>query len=385
MTRANAVFAACGTTIFETMSRLAQAHAAINLGQGFPEGLEPAGVIAALARAAAEGPHQYPSMMGVPALRRAVAGHENRFWNTDVEEAEVMVTSGATEALAACLFALIEPGDEVVVIEPHYDSYLPIIRRAGGVPRLVRLHPPDWSLPRAALARAFGPRTRLLLLNSPANPCGKVFDAEDLGFIADLLETHDCLALCDEVYEHLAYDGRPHIPLMSLPGMRGRCAKVGSAGKIFSLTGWKVGWVVAAPDLLAPIAKAHQFLTFTTPPALQAAVAWGLEHEGDYMRALPATLADRRDRLARGLAAVGFGPLPCQGSYFLSADFSALGFAGDDRAFCRHLVESAGVAAIPVSAFFEGTAPDRHVRFCFAKTDQAIDAALARLSARFSG
>lgn len=383
MPAANSIFAACGTTIFETMSRLAQAHGAINLGQGFPEGLEPEAVIAQAAQAVAAGPHQYPSMMGIPALRQAVAAHECRFWNTGVDETEVMVTSGATEALAACLFALIEPGDEVVVLEPLYDSYLPIIRRAGGIPRIVRLEAPTWALPRQHLAEAFGPKTKLMVLNSPANPCGKVFDADELAFIADLLIRHDCFAVCDEVYEHLTYDGRSHIPLMSLPGMRDRCAKVGSAGKIFSLTGWKVGWVVAAPALLTPIAKAHQFLTFTTAPSLQAAVAWGLENGADYMAGLPVILSARRDRLAQGLRDIGFATLECGGSYFLSTDFRPLGFAGSDRDFCTHITEKAGVAAIPVSAFFEAEAPDTYARFCFAKTDAAIDEALVRLKRHF--
>ncbi|OJX70453.1 aminotransferase [Magnetospirillum sp. 64-120] len=385
MPAANSVFAACGTTIFETMSRLAQTHGAINLGQGFPEGLEPQAVIAQAAAAVQAGPHQYPSMMGIAALRQAVAAHECRFWNTGVDETEVMVTSGATEALAACLFALIEPGDEVVVLEPLYDSYLPIIRRAGGVPRIVRLEAPEWSLPRQQLADAFGPKTKLMVLNSPANPCGKVFDADELAFIADLLIRHDCFAICDEVYEHLTYDGRSHIPLMSLPGMRDRCAKVGSAGKIFSLTGWKVGWVVAAPALLAPIAKAHQFLTFTTAPSLQAAVAWGLENCTDYMAELPVILSARRDRLAQGLREIGFTTLDCGGSYFLSTDFRSLGFSGSDREFCTHITEKAGVAAIPVSAFFEADAPATYARFCFAKTDAAIDEALIRLRRHFVG
>lgn len=383
---ANSIFAACGTTIFETMSRLAQAHGAVNLGQGFPEGLEPAGVIERLAEAARSGPHQYPSMMGVPALREAVAAHECRYWQTGVDaaEAEVMVTSGATEALAACLFGMIEPGDEVVVFEPLYDSYLPIIRRAGGIPKLVRLGPPDWALPRDRLAAAFGPKTRLVLLNTPTNPCGKVWDADELAFLAGLLERHDAFAICDEVYEHLVYDGARHVPLMSLPGMRGRCAKIGSAGKIFSLTGWKVGWVVAEPHLLAPIAKAHQYLTFTTAPALQAALAWGLEHARDYYEGLAGVLQARRDRLADGLARVGFGVLPTGGSYFLTADFRPLGFDGDDLAFCRHITEQAGVAAIPVSAFYQDGGPDHYARFCFAKTDAAIDEAVGRLG-RFFG
>jgi aspartate/methionine/tyrosine aminotransferase len=380
---ANSVFAACGTTIFETMSRLAQACGAINLGQGFPEGLEPQPLIERLARAAQEGPHQYPSMMGIPALREAVAAHERFYWRTGADAAEVMVTSGATEALAACLFGLIEPGDEVIVFQPLYDSYLPIIRRAGGVARPVRLAPPDWRLDRDALAAAFGPRTRLVVLNSPTNPCGRVWSPDDLAFLAGLVDRHDCAVICDEVYEHLTYDGTAHVPLMSLPGMRGRCAKIGSAGKIFSLTGWKVGWVVAEAALLAPIAKAHQYLTFTTQPALQAAVAWGLDECRDYLEALPATLAARRDRLAAGLRRAGLAPLPCSGSYFLSADFRPVGFRGPDGDFCRHITEAAGVAAIPVSAFFDGGGPTHLARFCFAKTDAAIDEAMARLQRHF--
>ncbi|MGE5475146.1 MAG: aminotransferase [Bacteroidales bacterium] len=384
MVHANSLFAACGTTIFETMSRLANQHGAVNLGQGFPEGLEPAALVEKLAEAGRAGPHQYPSMMGTPSLRAAVAAHEHHYWTLPTTRDEVMVTSGATEALAACFFGLIEPGDEVVVFEPLYDSYLPIIRRAGGIPKLVRLEPPHWQLPRETLAAAFGPRTRLLVLNSPANPCGKVFDADELTFIAGLLERHDAVAVCDEVYEHLTFDGRRHLPLAALPGMRSRTVKVGSAGKIFSLTGWKVGWVVAEAGLLAPIAKAHQYLTFTTAPALQEAVAWGLEHQRAYVDGLADVLEKRRDRLAAGLSAAGFAVLPTGGSYFLTTDFRPLGFDGDDNAFCRHITEKAGVAAIPVSAFYLGDAPGHYARFCFAKTDEAIDRAVARLTAFFS-
>ena len=380
----NSVLSSYGTTIFETMSRQAAEHGAVNLGQGFPEGLEPPALLDRLARAAAEGPHQYPSMMGLPALRRAVAAHEARFWGLDLDPmAETMVTSGATEALAACLFGLIEPGDEVVLIEPLYDSYLPIIRRAGGVPRLVRIAPPDWRLPLDDLAAAFGPRTKLLLLNSPTNPAGKVYGADELAALAALLERHDAVAVCDEVYEHLVYDCGRHLPLMALPGMRERCLKIGSAGKIFSLTGWKVGWITGCPALLAPVAKAHQYLTFTTPPELQAAVAWGLEEEAGYYTGLAGVLAARRDRLAAGLAAIGFGVLPAAGSYFLTADFRPLGFVGDDAAFCRHITTAAGVAAIPVGAFYQSADIAHFARFCFAKTDAAIDEAVARLARHF--
>jgi len=385
MKSGNTVLSSYGTTIFETMSRLAASVGAINLGQGFPEGLEPPELVARLAEAAHAGPHQYPSMMGIPELRQAVAAHERRCWGLDVEAmAEVMVTSGATEALAACFFGLIEPGDEVVLIEPLYDSYLPIIRRAGGIPKLVRIAPPDWSLPRAELEATFGPRTKLLVLNTPTNPAGKVYDADELAFLAGLLERWDALAVCDEVYEHLVYDGRRHLPLATLPGMRGRCLKIGSAGKIFSLTGWKVGWVVAPPALLAPVAKAHQYLTFTTPPELQAAVAWGLDHCDAAIAALPGLLTGRRDRLSAGLATIGFAPLATAGSYFLSADIRPLGFNGDDAAFCRHLTEAAGVAAIPVSAFYQDGDIAHLARFCFAKTDAAIDQALERMAKFFN-
>lgn len=383
---ANTILSSFGTTIFETMSRLAQAHGAVNLGQGFPEGLEPADVVARAAEAVTSGPNQYPSMMGTPELRRAIAAHDRRFYGLDLDPmAEVMVTSGATEALAACLFGLIEPGDEVVLVEPLYDSYLPIIRRAGGVAKLVRVEPPHWDLPREALAAAFSERTKLMLLNTPMNPAGKVWGPDELAFVANLLERFDTYCVCDEVYEHLVYDGRRHVPLITLPGMRGRCLKVGSAGKIFSLTGWKVGWVIAAPEVLGPVAKAHQYLTFTTPPNLQAAVAWGLGKDDSYYVGLTRMLAERRDRLAAGLRRVGFGVMETGGSYFITADFRPLGFEGDDTGFCRHITEKAGVTAIPVSAFYQGGDVPHFARFCFAKTEQAIDEAVGRLERHFRG
>ncbi len=385
MKPANSILSSFGTTVFETMSRLAQAHGAINLGQGFPEGLEPAEVIAKAAEALTHGPNQYPSMMGTPDLRRAIADHDRRFYGLDLDPmAEVMVTSGATEALASCLFALIEPGDEVVLMEPLYDSYLPIILRAGGIPKLVRLAPPHWDLPREALAAAFSDRTKLIVLNSPMNPAGKVWDEDELTFLADLLQRFDAYAVCDEVYEHLVYDQRRHIPLMTLPGMRDRCVKIGSAGKIFSLTGWKVGWVVASPALLQPIAKAHQYLTFTTPPNLQTAVAFGLGLGDDYYAGLKTMLQARRDLLAAGLERVGFRVLPTGGSYFITVDFRPLGFTGSDEEFCTMITEKAGVAAIPVSTFYLAKDLGYFARFCFAKTDTAIIEAMTRLERHFA-
>jgi len=381
---ANSVLSSYGTSIFEVMSRLAVEHGAVNLGQGFPEGLEPPALIQAAARAIIDGPNQYPSMMGTPALRQAVADHAKRFHGLRVDPlTEVIVTSGATEALADCLFGLIEPGDEVVLIEPLYDSYLPIVRRAGGVARLVRLQPPEWRLPRAELAAAFGPRTKLFILNSPMNPTGKVFDADELAFIAGLLVRHDAYCICDEVYEHLIYDGRRHISLMTLPGMRERCVRLGSAGKTFSLTGWKVGYVTACPALLQPIAKAHQYLTFTTAPNLQQAVAEGLGSPDAYYHGLAADLQARRDTLAGGLAGVGLGVLPCQGSYFLTTDIRPLGWGGDDVAFCRHITIEAGVTAVPVSAFYQGGEVRHFARFCFAKREEALNEAIIRLRTHF--
>lgn len=384
MKKPNSQFTGMPVTIFETMSRLAAEHGAVNLGQGFPEGMEPDFVLRAAAEAVLAGPHQYPSMMGIPDLRQAVAEHNKRFYGLEVDWAgEVMVTSGATEALADALFGLIEPGDEVVLIEPLYDSYLPIVRLAGGIPKLVRIEPPHWALPREALRAAFSPKTKLILLNSPTNPAGKVYAPEDLAFIAGLLEEFDAYAVCDEVYEHLVFDGQAHVPLMTLPGMRERCVRVGSAGKTFSVTGWKVGYVTAAPALLQPIAKAHQFLTFTTPPGLQAAVAIGLRQPDAYFTGLAADMQARRDRLAGGLARIGFDVLGCGGTYFLITDVTPLGFTGTDAEFCRLITTEARVAAVPVSAFYQAGDVTRYVRFCFAKREEALDEALGRLSKFF--
>ena len=366
------------------MSRLAMQVDAVNLGQGFPEGLEPREVVEAAMRALRDGPHQYPPMLGLPALRQAVAENAHRFLGLEVDwEREVMVASGATEVLASCLFGLLEPGDEVVLLEPLYDSYLPIVRRAGAVPRLVRLAPPCWELPRGELAAAFSAKTKLILLNSPMNPAAKLFTREELAFIAELVLRHDAYAVCDEVYEHLVFDGRKHVPLMTLPNMRRRCLKIGSAGKTFALTGWKVGYVTAAPELLQPVAKAHQFITFTTPPNLQRAVAYGLGKDDAYFRSLARELETKRDLFAKGLEEIGFDVPACHGTYFISADFRPLGFNGNDVEFCRHITTEAGVTAIPVSAFYEGAGPSHFARFAFCKEDEVLRGALERLRRHF--
>ena len=386
MRSANATISGLGTTVFEVMSALAREHRSVNLGQGFPDDNGPEEVRRAAADYLLNGHNQYPPMMGLPELRQAVAEHAKRFHGLDIDwQTEVLVTSGATEALGDCLFGLIEPGDEVVLIEPLYDSYLPIVRRAGGVPRLVRLEPPTWSLPREELAAAFNDRTKLILFNTPMNPCSKVFDREELGFIADLCLKHDVYAVCDEVYEHIIFDGRRHLSIMTLPGMRERTARIGSAGKSFSLTGWKVGYVTAAPDLLKPIAKTHQFMTFTTPPNLQWGAATGLRLEKTYFDTLSREMQRKRDYLASGLRQIGFDVLPSEGTYIVTTDFRTLGFNGTDEDFCRHITTQAGVTAVPVSAFYDnsGQAPVHFVRFCFCKNDSTLGAAIDRLKKHF--
>jgi aspartate/methionine/tyrosine aminotransferase len=381
----NPIFTGLPTTIFEVMSRLADQHGAINLGQGFPDVDGPQDIKRVAAEATLAGPNQYPSMMGTPELRQAVAAANAHFYGLDVDwQSEVLVTSGATEAIGDCITALVAPGDEVVTIEPLYDSYVPVIRQAGGTPRYVRLTPPDWRLDRDALAAAFGAKTKAILLNDPMNPAAKVFSDDELALIAELVVRYDAYAICDEVYEHLVFDGRRHRPLMTFAGMRDRAVRIGSAGKTFSLTGWKIGYVTAAPNLLQPIAKAHQFNTFTTAPNLQKAVAFGLGKGDDYYAGLTRELQGKRDRLAAGLAALGFGVVPCAGTYFIAADIAPLSNL-DDAEFCRTMTIEARVAAVPMSVFYADEGPKHFIRFCFCKRDEVLDAAVARLGQWLKG
>ncbi|KQP10486.1 aminotransferase [Methylobacterium sp. Leaf99] len=375
----NPVFATLPTTIFTVMSGLARDLGAINLGQGFPDDPGPEDVRRRAAEAVLDGDNQYPPMLGLPALRGAIAAHYRHHQALDLDpQTEVMVTSGATEALASALLSLIAPGDEVVLFAPLYDAYLPLVRQAGGVPRIVNLRPPHFGLEEEALARVFSDRTKLVVLNNPLNPSATVLSGEDLALLARFCTRHDVTAVCDEVWEHIVFDGAAHVPLMALPGMRNRTVKIGSAGKIFGLTGWKVGFVMAAPPLLRAIAGAHQFLTFTTAPCLQEAVAYGLGKSDAYFSEMRARFARSRDRLSAGLAERGFTLLQSAGTYFLNIDIAPLGFT-DDVAFCDTLVRRHGVAAIPVSAFYDAD-PVRHVvRLCFAKSDATLDAALDRL------
>ncbi|MBT4889990.1 MAG: aminotransferase class I/II-fold pyridoxal phosphate-dependent enzyme, partial [Rhodospirillales bacterium] len=323
------------------------------------------------------------------------AEHNKRFYNLNVDwETNVLVTSGATEALAGALLALINPGDEVVLIEPVYDSYIPMILRAGGVPKTVRLMPPDWTLTREALEAAFSDKTKLILLNSPHNPAARVYSHDELSMIAEMTQNYDTYALCDEVYEHIIFDEHKHIPLMSLPGMMERCIRIGSAGKTFSMTGWKVGYVTAPSHLHTALCKAHQFLTFTTPAMVQYSVASGLGETDAYFDNLASDMRQKRDLLSTGLKNAGFGVLDTQGTYFLSADIRTTGFKGDDVEFCQHITEHAGVTALPMSAFYDGprcttsnqqTKPSYFVRFCFCKKESVLEAASAKLTEYFRG
>ena len=385
MKRTNQLLSGLGTTIFTVMSALATEHQAINLGQGFPDTEGPRDVVEKAAEALLDGQNQYPPLAGLMVLREAVAAVNRRFYGIEVDpHTEVVVTSGGTEALAASLMALLDPGDEVVLFEPLYDTYLPVIRMLGAVPRIVRLQPPDWALPEAELRAAFGPKTKAVLLNSPMNPTGKVFSGVELGLIAELIRQHDAFGISDEVYEHLVFGDARHVPLMALPGMRNRCIRIGSAGKTFSLTGWKLGYVTASAPLAAVVAKAHQNLTFTSPPNLQRAIAYGLRKEDAYFQGFAAVLAGKRDRLRQGLARAGLPTLSCDGSYFVIADISGVGFDGDDAAFCRFITEKAKVAAIPLSAFYDQPGAPRYlVRFAFCKQDQVLDEAAVRLARCF--
>lgn len=367
----NPIFAALGTTIFEATSRLAAERGAINLGQGFPETDGPIDVREAAARALVERSNQYPPMRGLPELRQAVAAHYNAHHGLDLDWArEVTITSGATEAIAAALLAFINPGDEVVLFEPLYDSYLPMVRRAGGVPRIVRLHPPHWRFDRAALEAAFTERTRVVVLNTPLNPTASVFAREDLALLAEFCVKHDCVAVSDEVWEHVLFDGHSFDSMLHV--LRERTLKIGSAGKMFSLTGWKVGFACAAPALTEVFAKAHQFLTFTTPPDLQHGVAYGLGKERVYFEEMRAGFQRSRDRLVGALEGEGFVTLPAAGAYFVTVDLRASGIGMSDEDFARHCIEH-GVAVIPFSAFYADPGAPALVRLCFAKSDATLD------------
>ncbi len=376
----NPLYTAMPTTIFETMSARARATCAINLGQGFPDSGWPQDVLDAAASEILTGYNQYPPMPGIPALRQAVAAHYQSHQNIDLDwEREITITSGATEALAAAIFALVTPGDEVVLFQPLYDAYLPLVRRAGGVPRLVTLRPPHWQFTAEDLAAAFTDRTRLVILNNPLNPSASTFDRAALDLLAGFATRSGAVVLSDEVWEHVRFDGAEHVSVLSVPALRNRAVKIGSGGKIFALTGWKVGWMCAAPALSAVLAKSHQFLTFTTPPALQLGIAHGLAKPPAWFGTMRAGFQRSRDRLVAGLTAAGYAMLPSAGTYFVSIDLAASGITISDAEAAERLL-AAGVATIPVSAFYAEQPVTSTLRLCFAKRDEILDEAISRLS-----
>lgn len=381
MSRIHPVYAAMAPTIFEHMSGLARAHGAINLGQGFPDEEPPHDLIAAAAQALADRSNQYPPAFGVPELREEIRRFYARRQELALDPTQVVITSGATEALAASLLALVKPGDEVILFQPAYDSYAPMIRRAGGQPVSIYLAPPDWSYMAEDLERAITPQTRLLVLNDPLNPTGKVASEAELAMIAAACVRHDLIAICDEVWEDVRFDGRAHRSLLSFPGMAERAVKIGSAGKIFGLTGWKIGWFCAAGELAVAIGRAHQFLTFTTPPALQWAVAEGLARPDAAFAAQRERWTASRAALATGLERAGFVGLPSAATWFLCVDLAASGISLPDRAFSERAVIEAGVASIPVSALVEGEGPQHILRLCFAKDVAVLGEAVERLAA----
>jgi aspartate/methionine/tyrosine aminotransferase len=376
----NPIYEQMQTSVFERMSALAAEHGAVNLGQGFPDFGWPDEILDAAARALKESSNQYPPSRGLLQLRQAVADHYNRQFRQSLSSDDICVTSGATEALGACILATVSPGDEVVIFTPAYDSYAPMIRRAGGAVREVALRPPEWRIDRDAVEAAIGPKTRAILFNNPQNPTGRLFDAQELQVIADIATAHDLIVISDEVWEHILLDGQSFTPIATLPGMAERTLKIGSAGKIFSLTGWKVGWIAADPALASVAARAHQFLTFSTAPNLQAAVAFGMAEGDAWLQPMRERFTRARDRLAEGLTAAGYSTLLAASTYFLCVDLEASGIALDDEQFARRAVEGAGVAVVPVSAFAEDD-PARHiVRLCFGKRDETIDAGIAAMA-----
>jgi N-succinyldiaminopimelate aminotransferase len=369
-------------TIFTTMSALATRTGALNLGQGFPDRDGPAAVVEAAVEALRGGRNQYAPGPGIPELRQAIARHQQREYGIDLDpDTQVVVTAGATEAIAAAVLALVDPGDEVAMTEPYYDSYLATVEMAGGVRRPVGLRRGDrgFRLDLDMLRATVTDRTTMLLVNTPHNPTGAVLDEEERAAIAEVALRHDVVVVVDEVYEHLLYDGRRHVPLASVPGMADRTLSISSAGKTFSFTGWKVGWATGSPELVRAVLSAKQWLTFTNAAPLQPAVAHALDHERGYVAELADELRGKRDLLCGGLAELGLDPVVPEGTYFTLSDVSRLGWK-DGLAFCEALPERAGVVAIPAQAFYDDVDAGRHlVRWAFCKETDVLEEALERL------
>ena len=368
-------------TIFSAMSALAVRTQSVNLGQGFPDVDGPPDVIARAVHALEHGLNQYAPGLGVPALRQAIARHQLRHYGLELDpDSQVVVTTGCTEAIAAALLGLVNEGDEVVVLEPYYDSYTAMIQMAGGVRRPVTLRSPDFRLDADELRAAVTPRTRFVLLNSPHNPTGTVLTRAELQAVADVAVEHDLVVITDEVYEHLVFDDHEHVPIATLPGMFERTLTLSSAGKSYSFTGWKVGWATGPAELVGAVLAAKQWLTFTSGSPLQPAVAYALDEEPDFPGALAAELRAKRDVLCAGLAEVGLDVRVPEGTYFATTDISALGWA-DSQSFCLALPERAGVVAIPTQGFYDSDAGRHLVRWAFCKEQSVIEEGLARLAA----
>jgi N-succinyldiaminopimelate aminotransferase len=376
----NPLYEQMKTSVFERMSALAYRHGAVNLGQGFPDFGWPDEILDAAARAVKEGSNQYAPSRGAPALREAVANFYRRHQQLELTADHVCVTSGATEALGSAILASVNPGDEVIIFTPAYDSYAPMIRRAGATPVEVALRPPEWRVERDALNAAVTTKTRAILFNNPHNPTGRLFGSDELEAVAAVAREHDLTVIADEVWEMIVLDGRRFTSIAGLPGMSGRTIKIGSAGKIFSLTGWKVGWMVAPPELADVVSRAHQFLTFSTAPNLQAAVAYGLDEGDSWLEPMRQRFQRARDRMTGALRGAGFTVLDSAATYFLCVDLAASGIGRDDESFATQAVENGGVAVVPLSAFAEQDPPRTLVRLCFGKKDETIDAGVAAMA-----
>ena len=370
-----------GTTIFAEMSALAVQTGSVNLGQGFPDTDGPREVLDAAIDAINGGLNQYPPGPGMAVLREAIAAHQQRFYGLQYDaDTEVLVTAGATEALAATLLALLDTGDEVVVLEPMFDSYAPCIAMAGAIAKPVTIRPPDYGIDPDELRAAFSAKTKLMLLNTPHNPTGRVFTRDELELICGLVREFDVTLVTDEVYEHLIFDGLEHISPATLDGMRERTVVISSGGKTFNTTGWKVGWLTAPAPLTAAVRTAKQFLTYVNAGPFQPAIAVGLRLPDSFFAALSADLQAKRDRLLPGLAAAGFAVHPTSGTYFATVDIRPLRPDGDGMAFCRQLPTTCGVVAIPAEVLYMNRHEGRHlVRFAFCKRLDVIDDAVDRL------
>lgn len=373
-----------GTTIFTEINQLAQQHNALNLGQGMPDFDGPAAAIEAAVAALRSGKsNQYPPGPGIPELRQGIANHAARSYGLSIDPAKgVVVTPGATEAIFASILGLVDPGDEVIVIEPFFDSYVPDILMAGATPVFVPMHAPDWTFDPDELRAAFSPKTRAILINTPHNPTGRVYTRDELSLIADLAKEFDATVISDEVYEHLVFDDAQHVAIATLPGMFDRTVTIGSAGKTFGMTGWKIGWAYGPSELIKGVGQAHQFIAFAANHPAQRAVAFAFTLDSTYYEEYRELYTRKRDLMLQGLDAAGLSYVTPQGTYFVMADFSSV-FDGDDVAFSRHLIEQVGVATIPPTSFYSAGHKhlgSKHVRFAFCKNDATLEQAAERLA-----